>query len=178
MEGTGGLTLGDFWSWAYSDLLSNVNRSTLAEFLVASALGLIDAPRIEWDAVDLHYQGHSIEVKASAYLQSWPQAAPSVIRYDIAKKRGWDPHTSTYAPQPIRSADCYVFCLFPATDLDSAYQRILDADVWEFYVLPTKQLELEFGDQKSVGLKAIQKVAPMVRYRSLKRQIDWAIAFR
>ncbi|MHC4616924.1 MAG: hypothetical protein ACYTEQ_04130 [Planctomycetota bacterium] len=44
--GLSGLTLGDFWSWAYSDVLNNRNRSILAEFLVASALGLIDETRV------------------------------------------------------------------------------------------------------------------------------------
>jgi hypothetical protein len=33
-----GLTPGDFWSWAYSDVLNKVIRSTLAEFLATSAL--------------------------------------------------------------------------------------------------------------------------------------------
>ena len=45
------LTLGDFWSWAYSDVLNNRNRSIFAEFVVASALGLLITPRVEWDAV-------------------------------------------------------------------------------------------------------------------------------
>ena len=36
----------DFWSWAYSDILSNRNRAIFAEFLVATALGEIDKPRI------------------------------------------------------------------------------------------------------------------------------------
>jgi len=53
--GVEGLSLGDFWSWAYSDILSNRNRSVFAEFIVGSALGVIDEPRIEWDAVDLRY---------------------------------------------------------------------------------------------------------------------------
>ncbi len=80
----GSLTLGDFWSWAYSDLLCNVNRSLFAEFLVGTALGVTDTPRLEWDAVDLEYMGRKIEVKASAYVQSWQQERPSVIRYDVA----------------------------------------------------------------------------------------------
>lgn len=28
----------DFWSWAYSDLIRNVNRGAFAEFLVKSAM--------------------------------------------------------------------------------------------------------------------------------------------
>ena len=66
-------TVGDFWVWAYSDILSNRNRAVFAEFLVGTALGVVGSPRIEWDASDLTYHGNHIEVKASAYVQSWPQ---------------------------------------------------------------------------------------------------------
>jgi autotransporter translocation and assembly factor TamB len=82
------VTVQDFWTWAYSDILSNRNRSVFAEFLVAVALDLTHQPRIEWDAVDLRYRNNKIEVKASAYLQSWQQSKPSVIRFDIAKNKG------------------------------------------------------------------------------------------
>lgn len=168
----GGLTLGDFWSWAYSDILGNVKRAAFAEFLVAAALGLVDTPSIEWDAVDLRYCGHGIEVKASAYLQTWPQSAPSCIRFDIGKKRGWDPFMNTYAPQATRSAECYVFCLFTGTDLSTARDRILDPAAWEFYVLSTVRLEQELGDQKSVGLKTIRHLARAVPFRELKCEVD------
>src|SRR5882762_236522 len=73
--------LGDYWSWAYSDVLSNVNRSVFAEFLVARALGLDANPRIEWDAYDLNYSGIRIEVKAAGRLQSWKQRANSPIKF-------------------------------------------------------------------------------------------------
>jgi len=59
------LTIGDFWAWAYSDVVSNANRSVFAEFMVGAALGLAGKPRVEWDCVDFRYQGRSIEVKSS-----------------------------------------------------------------------------------------------------------------
>jgi hypothetical protein len=80
------VTISDFWSWAYSDVLVNTNRSVFAEFLVGSALGVLNTPRIEWDGVDLHYGNKTIEVKCSAYLNSWTEAMSSIIRFDIAKK--------------------------------------------------------------------------------------------
>ncbi|MBC7812134.1 MAG: hypothetical protein H7175_13350, partial [Burkholderiales bacterium] len=84
IEGTRSLTVGDFWAWAYSDILSNANRSVLAEFLVGAALGVLDKPRKEWDAVDLRYREKKIEVKSAAYLQSWQQKQLSIIRFDFA----------------------------------------------------------------------------------------------
>lgn len=33
-----GITVNEFWSWAYSDLLNNTYRGVLAEFLVEKSL--------------------------------------------------------------------------------------------------------------------------------------------
>jgi hypothetical protein len=174
MTGLEGLPLGDFWSWAYSDVLNNRNRSLLAEFLVATALDLQDQPRVEWDAVDLRYQGKGLEIKSAAYLQSWKQERLSVIRYDIARKLGWDAETNVFAPKPTRSADCYVFCLYPETD--PARINVLDANAWQFYVLSTEQIEQELGDQKSIGLKGLQALCQPVGYGSLRERIDLTLA--
>jgi len=79
IQGLSDHRLQDFWAWGFSDMLANTTRAVFAEFLVAAALGLDDAVRVEWDAVDLRYEGKAIEVKASAYVQSWPQSQPSDI---------------------------------------------------------------------------------------------------
>ncbi len=44
------LRLVDYWRWSASDLVSNAQRGTLAEFLVAHALGVDGGVRTEWDA--------------------------------------------------------------------------------------------------------------------------------
>ena len=38
------LSVVDFWSWAYSDLLNNTGRGVLAEFIVFSALKFCPPP--------------------------------------------------------------------------------------------------------------------------------------
>ena len=174
IPGLSDATVGDFWSWAYSDVLSNVTRSVYAEFLVASALGLTHEPRVEWDAVDLRYRGHGIEVKAAAYLQSWRQERLSTIRFDIARKRAWDARSNTYATEPVRGADCYAFCLYPETD--PAKVDVLDARRWCFYVLPTARIEREFGGQKGMALSTLEALASPVRYEALKGAIDGALS--
>ncbi len=113
--GLGGLTVGDFWSWAYSDILSNRNRALFAEFLVGSALGVVKSVRVEWDSVDLRYRGRTLEVKSSAYVQSWQQKTLSKPRYDIARKKSWYTETNQYSLEAVHSADCYVFCFYPET---------------------------------------------------------------
>jgi len=102
----------DFWSWAYSDILSNRNRSIFAEFIVGSALGVVDIPRTEWDYVDHHYNGKTIEVKSAAYVQRWMHVKLSTISFDIGKKTPWYAETNTWGTEPIRSANCYILCLY------------------------------------------------------------------
>lgn len=53
----GGETLGDFWAWGYSNILTNNLRGVFAEFLVGTALGAAGGARTEWDAFDLLYGG-------------------------------------------------------------------------------------------------------------------------
>ena len=46
-------TLLDFWRWGTSDLVSNATRGRLAEFIVATALGISPCgARDEWSAWD------------------------------------------------------------------------------------------------------------------------------
>lgn len=66
--------LGDFWSWACSDLANNTMRGVLAEYLVATALDAAAGTRTEWDTVDIRTPDKwRVEVKSAAYLQSWAQ---------------------------------------------------------------------------------------------------------
>jgi hypothetical protein len=45
----------EFWQWSISDLVSNVSRGVLAEFIVAKALEIntVSNVRDEWAAYDL-----------------------------------------------------------------------------------------------------------------------------
>lgn len=164
------ICVGDFWSWAYSDILSNRNRSIFAEFIVGSALGVVDTPRTEWDYVDHRYNKKTIEVKSAAYVQSWSQEKPSTIKFDIGKKIPWDAATNTVGTEPMRSADCYVLCLYTETDVKRA--NVLNLDDWKFYVLSTKTINGKFKDQKSVTLSRITAVCDPVAYDGLKKAID------
>ena len=45
LHGSGaGISVKDFWSWAYSDLLNNTQRGVMAEFLVYSSFKSEDPP--------------------------------------------------------------------------------------------------------------------------------------
>src|SRR5512139_3063836 len=83
--------IGDFWSWAYSDLLCNTVRPLFAEYIVGECLGITQEPRKEWDSVDLKYRGRGVEVKSSGYVQTWQQRQLSKISFEIAlRKNPWD----------------------------------------------------------------------------------------
>ena len=173
-KGSDGLTVGDFWAWAFSDLLSNATRGIVAEFVVAARLGVHRRPRIEWDSHDLTYKGHGIEVKSAGYLQSWQHAAPSRIRFDVrARNEVWQHETNTWMKPGGRTAAVYVFCLFAEESAERA--NVLDLAQWEFYVISTGVLNAELGDQKSVGLTKLRKMTQPMAYDAVKAAVDRAL---
>jgi hypothetical protein len=166
------VSLGDFWSWAYSNLLTNINRGAFAEFVVAQTLGIADRARIDWNAFDLSYRGKRIEVKSSAYLQSWPQQKVSQISFDVAAKMPWDAETGRSLNLSQRPADCYVFCLYKATDLSGRTPTaVLDLNRWCFYIAALAELEEKFGTRKHASLKALSEFGPFSHVQ-LKSRIE------
>jgi hypothetical protein len=163
-------TVGDFWRWAYSDILSNRNRAIFGEFLVASALGVTQQPRTEWDAFDVVYNETRVEIKTAAYLQSWKQEKLSDVRFDISPKKSWFAETNTYSEIPVRSSDLYVFCIFAEKDAPKA--NLLDLRQWEFYILPTPLINEKFGKQKSLSLQKLKQEAQSLKYKEIKETID------
>jgi hypothetical protein len=172
--GVSGRTVGDFWRWAYSDLLSNRNRSILAEYIVGSALNAVDRPRVEWDSSDLRYRGFRVEVKSAGYSQSWHQKGPSRIQYSIRKAMVWNSDTGEYEGTPKRCADIYVFCLH--AEKEKCKAEVLDMTAWEFYVVPTCILDSEFAEQKTVMLATVKRLVASCRFSGLKATVDEALA--
>jgi hypothetical protein len=146
----------DFWQWAFSDFLSNSLRGILAEYIVGKALNATGTPRTEWDAYDLITpDGLRIEVKSSGYLQTWSQTKPSIIQFDIAKKRAWYAETNTMSGTSQRTADIYVFCVFAETRKELADP--LDLNQWFFLVASAEFLEQVFKIQKTVSLSTLER---------------------
>lgn len=166
------ISLPSFLQWAYSDLLSNANRGVLAEYIVGFAVGVTVKPRVEWDKYDLVMpNGVSIEVKSSAYPQSWAQQKPSTIVFDIAPKTGWDAATNTSSTIRERSADIYVFCVFEERAREKADP--LDLSQWFFLVCATAQLNAWFLEQRSVRLGILEgKGLKKIRYDELASAVS------
>lgn len=166
----------DFWRWAASDLVSNTMRGVLAEYIVASALGVADGTRIEWDAFDIITpDGIKLEVKTSAYLQSWYHKELSKIRFSIRQALAWDAHLNAFEEGAKRSADIYVFCLLKHKDKSTLDP--LDLDQWDFYILPASRLNKAFPTQKSIGLASLLSLEPITAsYHEIKGCVDFIAA--
>jgi len=166
----------EFQAWACGDLLANTTRGLLAEYIVATAVGALKTKRVEWDRYDLTIgDGIGVEVKSAAYVQSWKQAQPSVISFDIGLRTGWDADTDTHAAGPGRSAAVYVFCLLEGEDRE--HIDPLDVEQWTFYVLSTSVLNREVSEQKTIRLGPLKALsAHPCTYDELKVAIDAAAA--
>lgn len=166
-----GILLNDFWAWNSSDLLNNTLRGALAEFLVASAIGIdTTVARQDWTAYDLlSLSGQKIEVKCSAYLQSWNLERLSKIQFSIRPARSWDSETD-FSDTVKRWSDLYVFCLYASKDRN---ETPLQLERWEFYLLPTSVLNERCGNQKSISLNSLLSLNPLkVTYEDLNDAIE------
>ena len=171
-------TIQDFWQWSSSDLVANALRGRFAEYIVACALGLNGGTRTEWDAYDLQtHEGVRLEVKSSAYLQSWKQAGYSPISFDIRPTLGWDSLTTVTATERARQGFIYVFCLLHHKDKSTV--DVLDLSQWTFYVLKTSILNEQLPTQKRISLSSLLKLSPTAcSFYDLSETIDLLSAGR
>lgn len=166
-----GILLNDFWAWSSSDLLNNTLRGALAEFLVASAIGVdTSEANQDWTSFDLlSPSGKKIEVKCSAYLQSWNTDRISKIQFSIRPTRSWDSEKS-FSDEVKRWSDLYVFCLYASKDRN---ETPLHLEQWEFYLLPTSVLDNQCKEQKSISLGSLLSLSPIkTTYENLREAVD------
>ena len=76
------------------------SRGRLAEYIVAKALVCADGTRREWDPFDIEWDGIRVEVKSSAYIQTWAQRELSSPTFDISPTRHWCAETGEYKEEP------------------------------------------------------------------------------
>jgi hypothetical protein len=171
-----GLTILEFWQWACSDILVNTFRGWLAEFLVASDLGITKGTRRDWEGFDLEApDGTRIEVKSSGYVQSWTQKRLSRPLFSIRPAHAWDPETDTFTPEKARHSDVYVFCLHHHKDKPTADPA--DLSQWTFFILATAQIDEWSEDRQSVTLKDLERLgAAAAQYGQIGAAIHQALS--
>lgn len=164
-------TVCDFWAWQSSDLLNNTTRGILAEYLVASALKVnLSEARDPWNDYDILYNDIKIEVKSSAYLQSWNNEKLSKITFTIYPSRP-SYATSCDDSNICRHSNIYVFCLFNCKDKKIANPMQLEQ--WKFYVLDTLTINKVLGNQRTISLSSLLKLPiKECNYDNLKDIID------
>ena len=151
-------SVGDFWQWAYSDLVGNTDRGVLAEFIVAKAIRSVHRIRNPWASYDLETpSGAKVEVKSAAYLQAWYQKEPSKVQFSIRKTLEWVPKSNKFIEPKRCHSDVYVFCLIAEQDK----QRLnpLDFSQWVFYVVPTRDIDARYGGRKSITLRQVRALS-------------------
>ena len=159
-----------FWQWAYSDLVSNATRGVLAEFIVSKALGCAGGVRDAWDASDLLTpENVRIEVKTSAYLQSWAHERESRICFSIRPSRAWSADTNALEAEVRRQAHVYVFCLLEHKDKPTL--NPLDLRQWKFFVVPASTLNERRPEQRTLSLKTLKSFGAETTYEGLRTAV-------
>ena len=118
----------------------------------AKAMGCGTQISQTWESYDLlSPEGIKIEVKTSAYIQSWKQKAFSKISFGIAKTKFWD--GLDYVGEKKRHADVYVFCVLKHKDQETI--NPLDLAQWDFYPVATRKLDTSLGNQETISLGSL-----------------------
>lgn len=166
------LQLENYWQWACSDILGNAERGKLAEFIVASALGIHCETRTEWEPYDLKTRkGKKLEIKSSGYIQTWHQDKKSIIKFGIQPTKKWDEKAGKYGNLSERQSDIYIFCILAHKDPKTV--NPLNLEQWEFYILKTSTLNKEKKNQKTITLNSLKKLNPIkTNYKDLPKIIN------
>ncbi|MDQ0239522.1 hypothetical protein [Arthrobacter bambusae] len=156
--GMPGTTVRDFWQFALGDLRMNNARGYLAEFLVGKALGIKDLKRVEWDSYDLLFGDITIEIKSSAYLQSWEQKKISALSFSGLQGTRYHPRAPGDGMDPAGrrfNAMVYVFCAH--TETEHAKYDQLNVLQWEFHIVPRSVLAAT--GLKSLGIAKVRQLS-------------------
>jgi len=151
-------TVRDFWQFALGDLRMNNARGYLAEFIVGKALGIQNLKRVEWDSYDLKFGDITIEIKSSAYLQSWDQKKVSTLRFSSLQGTRYHPRAPGSGEDPLGkrfNAMVYVFCAHTQTE-HSNYDQ-LDISQWEFFVVSRSALAAT--GLQSLGINRVRQLS-------------------
>ena len=170
----------DFWRYAYGQLEGL--SETVAEFLVARALGIEKAENVNyWTAYDMAYRNKRIEVKATSYVHPWNTSISKVRNFSIEPTNNsyWGNNTDDVnaGKKLSRQSEVYVFCLNSSTDIQN--NNPLKVDDWIFYIVPTYEINIYCKDnpeQKKISLNVIKRLAQNgVAFDELKNAVDEAV---
>jgi len=158
-------------------LIENNLRGVFVEYLIVDILGLgwsvCDGSWNSWDIDGPN--ATRLEVKSSAYIQSWynwsvsqGREGISVPRFDIAERKSfWDGESEVEFKGLGRAAHLYIFALHAEKDPEVADHRV--PEQWNFYIVKSETLPV---GQKSIGLSGIQKLSKPVSADNLLNEVN------
>jgi len=168
-------SLSDFWRFQYSNIYNL--HGEIAEFIVAQALGITKAQNSAyWTLWDISYRGIRVEVKATAYYHPWNNENNISKRrvFGITKANGSYDSKVSGNHEFCRQNDIYVFCLNNGTTKETSYP--LNLDNWEFYIVPTKFINKNCPNNKTISLGRIKNFGfRSLSYDQIKSEIDCII---
>jgi hypothetical protein len=125
----------------------------------------------EWNAYDLETKdGIKIEIKTSAYLQTWYQKDYSKIVFSIKSSYSWNAETNKLLEVKSRPSDVYVFCLLKHKDKRTV--NPLNLNQWTFYVISTNKINKYHGNKKTINLKSLEQMTKGVDYNKIKEMVQ------
>jgi len=166
-EGIEGVTLADFWSWAFSDLSGERTLDTLSEFVVGLALENLERARCS-GSNSMTYLGKLIEIRAAHWNGILDEWSLNNIKFAVSpefagEKRGEGKGSWR------RRAECYVFCLY--ANAGSNQGGPLNVGNWEFYVVERESLDESLGPKKCIRLQQICRMSMPLSHEQLRNEI-------
>lgn len=147
----------DFWWRWFSQLVTNNLRGILAEYIVASDIGITEKTREERDVYDLVTPERiKLEIKSASYIQSREQKKLSSISFSIRPTYWYSTEKNKRDETIKRQSDIYVFCLLSHQNQETL--NPLEMNQRDFYILPTKVLDQNIPKQKTISLQKLQKI--------------------
>lgn len=148
-------------------LITNVLRGLIVEAIIALAL----EPDWEWCSADYaswdfqRSDGLRLEVKQSAYRQSWDTPATAKVSpgFDVKARTGrWE--KTTFIAEPGRAADLYVLAYHDRRDEGADHRNPLQ---WEFFVLPATAIP----PVARIALNSVRRLTQPVRIDNLASRV-------
>lgn len=170
---SGNRTSLDFWQWGYSDLVQNVIRGILAEYIVAWVLNLDRIPRNPWEPFDLKTEdGERIEVKSTGYLQSWDYGTKPNPRFVIQERQRWT--DSGLETEADFNADIYILCYHK--EKNRKYLDPMNLSQWDFWVFSKEGIINLLHGRKSISIAQLERENyKCISVRELAQKINMCI---
>lgn len=128
-----------------------------------------------WTLFDILYRNTRIEIKQTSYYHPWNEGGK------ISNQRTFGITMANSNRENIRSEenkferqnDIYVFCLNIGKTKETA--NPMNLENWRFYIIPTKIINEECGNNKSISLNKVRKIGVEVGFFRIKQYIDYLI---